>query len=212
MTRLVIFDLDGTLAYENVSFAFSKFLYKNKFLNLPKMLTLVGIKLAQISNMCSIEAVHEAAFSLILKNKPAEQIDNYISLFLKKALPTLFRPHLLACLQEAKSQNDQIWLLSSSPESIVAPIAAYLGIPTMLATQYEIENGIHKSLKRIVTGTVKRAFLDEFMALKPETKIIAYSDSIQDLPLLEGADKVIVVCPDRKLKKIAKMRNWECLK
>ena len=38
-----------------------------------------------------------------------------------------------------------------------------------------------------------------------------YSDSINDLPLLELVNKPIAVNPDQKLKSIAKKRNWHIL-
>ena len=38
-----------------------------------------------------------------------------------------------------------------------------------------------------------------------------YSDSINDLPLLELVNKPIAVNPDRKLKSMAKKRNWHIL-
>ena len=42
-------------------------------------------------------------------------------------------------------------------------------------------------------------------------KIIAYSDSMWDLPLLESADFPVAVCPDKKLKKLSLARGWEII-
>lgn len=208
MTSLVIFDLDGTLSHTNVSFAFTRFLHKNKILSLARMLTIVGIYAAHTCGICSIEFVHNYAFKAILKGKSVVDIQQQIDGFLHQSLPTLFRPHMLECLTKAKLDNAQIWLLSSSPDCVVEPIAAFLGIPTTFATSYVVQDGKYAALASIVTGKTKRACLDSFLVRGP-IKSLAYSDSIHDLPLLEGVDTPIAICPDRALRKIAAKRNWQ---
>lgn len=210
--RLIIFDLDGTLAYDNVSYAFSKFLYKINHISLAKMLTLVGISLANKYGLCSIEYVHAYAFRTLLEGKNEADIDALITLFLQQSLPTLFRPHLLQSLQNAKNENAGIWLLSSSPACIVQPIAKYLGIKTVLATTYHVKDGVYAGLDVIVTGKLKRAFFEKFIKNNLIGETIAYSDSINDLPLLLAVDTVIAVCPDRKLAKTACEKNWTVYK
>ncbi len=206
--RLVVFDLDGTLAYGNVSYAFSKFLYKINLISLTKMLTLVGISLLNKYGLCSIKFVHQYAFRTLLEGKSEAIINAQITLFLQQSLPTLFRPHLLESLQNAKNENAHIWLLSSSPLCIVQPIAEHLAIKTVVGTTYHSKKGVYVSLDSIVTGQTKRRFLDEYLKTNAVDQTIAYSDSINDLPLLEGVDTVIVVCPDSKLEKIAHKKNW----
>lgn len=206
--RLVIFDLDGTLSHTNVSFAFTKFLYKNNLLSLAKMLTLVGIYAAHTCGLCSVEFVHSFAFQTLLKGKSVTHTKQLIDQFLQQSLPTLFRLYSLECLQKAKQENAKIWLLSSSPDCIVEPIAAYLGIATTHATTYCTCGDLYTELGFIATGTTKRAFLEAYLAHNP-IKSLAYSDSIHDLPLLERVDTPIAICPDRKLKKIAKQCGWQ---
>jgi HAD superfamily hydrolase (TIGR01490 family) len=208
VSSLVIFDLDGTLSHTNVSFAFSSFLYKNKILSLSKMLALVGIYAAHKCGICSIEFVHNFAFKSILKGKSVADIQLQIDRFLQLSLPTLFRPYMLECLDKAKRDNAQIWLLSSSPECVVEPIAAYLGIHTTLATGYVLQDGKYIALAHIVTGKTKRACLDSFLMHSP-VKSLAYSDSIHDLLLLERVDTPIAICPDRALRKVAITRDWQ---
>ena len=38
-----------------------------------------------------------------------------------------------------------------------------------------------------------------------------FSDSINDMPLLEAVDKAVAVNPDQKLLAHAKLKNWEVL-
>lgn len=206
--RLVIFDLDGTLSHTNVSFAFSRFLHKQKFLSFAKMLTLVGIYAAHTLGLCTVEFVHRFGFKTILKGQSTAHIKQLIDQFLQQSLPILFRPYMLECLQKAKQEKAKLWLLSSSPDCIVEPIAAYLGIAVTHATTYHIRDDMYEALAVIATGNTKRAFLDAYLAHNP-IESLAYSDSIHDLPLLERVDTPIAICPEGKLKKIALRRGWQ---
>ena len=40
---------------------------------------------------------------------------------------------------------------------------------------------------------------------------VFYSDSFNDLPLLEIATRAVAVDPDETLRKVAQERNWEIL-
>lgn len=172
------------------------------------MLTLVGIYAAHLLGMASIESVHRMAFSLILKGKTVTEIDQLIAQFLHEQLDALFCPLIVARVKEAKKS----WLLSSSPFCIVHPVAKRLGIETVFATTYHVDaEGRYRGIKEIVTGTTKRAYLDAYRKTAP-CRTIAYSDSIHDMPLLEGVDEPIVIRPDRRLKKEALSRGWKLLR
>lgn len=204
--RLVIFDLDGTLAKDNVSFAFSKFLYKKGRLSPFKMFSLIFISLLFRFGLVSVERVHKIAFDYIMRGKRVEDIASQIALFLQNCP---FRPYLIELLRKAQSDNNAVWLLSSSPDCLVKQIAASLGIDTTLATSYLVEDGRYIDIDQIVTGETKYTFLQN-ANIKKEN-ITAYSDSIQDLKLLESVGCPIAVCPDPALKKVAFTRNWQIL-
>ncbi len=210
MPSVVIFDLDGTLAAENVSFAFSKFLYRQGKISLMQMLSLISVYIGHKIGLSSIEDVHCFAFRTICKNESVQKISSFIDQFLQEALPRLLRPQLVSRLLEAKAKGSDVWLLSSSPDCIVLPIASYLGIKTVEATRYMVKDGLYAGISSIISGREKRHFLERHKGVKYED-VIAYSDSIHDLPLLEAVGTPIAVCPDRELKKVAEARHWQIL-
>lgn len=173
------------------------------------MLALVGIYLAHMCGLYSVKKVHEYGFTAILKGKSSEYIQQNVKSFLRFTLSTLFRQCLLEKLADAKKQDAHIVLLSSSPDCIVEPIAAYLGIPITMATSYTMRQGHYFEIAHIVTGTSKQQFVQDFKNTHDVAQVIAYSDSIQDLPLLESVDTPIIICPDKKLQKIAQKKGWE---
>lgn len=107
----------------------------------------------------------------------------------------------------------RVYLISASPEEIVAPLARYLGVDEAIATRAELdEQGRY-------TGEV------EFYAYGPHkaeavrdaarlngidlTASYAYSDSITDVPMLEAVGHPVAVNPDRELLRVARERGWE---
>lgn len=210
--HLTIFDLDRTLARVNVSFAFGKYLYKMKHLKALEMLLLVGIYALHKCGLFKVEVVHSLAFRSIFRHKPAALIQNQIRAFLHESGDLLFRPHVVARLKQAQALNHLVWIQSSSPECIVMPIAEQFGVHQVLASRYQIDaEGTFSRIEQVINGAMKRKFLEEFIEknLVSRKDVTAYSDSLLDLPLLEGVGTAIVVCPERKLKRLAKRRNWK---
>ena len=173
------------------------------------MLALVGIYLAHMCGLYSVKKVHQYGFKAILKGKSSRDVRQNIDSFLKHNLSSLFRPYLLEKLAIAQKQGAYVVLLSSSPDCIVEPIARHLGIPITMATSYTMQGAQYLEIAHIVTGKSKQQFVQDFKKNHDVTEVIAYSDSIQDLLLLESVDTPIVICPDKKLQKLAQKKGWE---
>lgn len=212
MTRLVIFDLDHTLSRVNVSFAFGKYLYQVKALSFFSMCVLVLSYALHKVGFLAVRHVHESAFRQIFSKHSVQFITDAVNSFLQKNQPTLFRPGVVSCLKDAQNAKIEIWIQSSSPECIVLPIGKYFGVSTVFATRYLVnESGEYVGIEEVIDGEKKRAILDDFLESNHllRKEVTAYSDSMLDLPLLEGVGTVIAVNPEKKLKKIAKMRDWQ---
>ncbi|MBX3312440.1 MAG: HAD family hydrolase [Microbacteriaceae bacterium] len=111
-----------------------------------------------------------------------------------------------------KSQGHQTWMLSATPEPLAVVIAKRLGLDGAIATEIEVVDGVytgnlvseptHKALK-LKAAEDKCAELGIDMA-----DCWGYSDSKNDLPLLEGVGNPVAVNPDKTLNRIAKERGW----
>jgi HAD superfamily hydrolase (TIGR01490 family) len=211
MPRLVIFDLDRTLSPVNVSFAFGRYLYKAGVIPFYSMSLLVAAYFLHKSGLIKVDKLHKIAFRLIFSQRAQVSIQKMVEAFLAEARDWLFRPSLLALLAKEKAQNAQIWLQSSSPECLVLPIAEILGISCVQASRYFVDHhGRYQKVAEVVNGERKRKFLDQFLEknLVSREEVTAYSDSMLDLPLLEGVGSPIAVHPEKRLEKIARARNW----
>ncbi len=106
-------------------------------------------------------------------------------------------------------------IITATNSFITRPIATELGINHLLATEPKIINGGYttqiEGIPCFKEGKVKR--LELWLAENSENlkESIFYSDSHNDLSLLEKVDTAVAVDPDDTLRDIALERNWEII-
>jgi HAD superfamily hydrolase (TIGR01490 family) len=134
----------------------------------------------------------------------AQYVDSIIQPMIESGKPELITPH-----QQA---GDEILIITATNDFITRPIADALGVKTLLATQTEIINGQYTGRS---TGTPcfqegKVTVLKQWMAENGQDLVGStfYSDSINDLPLLELVDTPVAVTPDDRLRRHAERLHW----
>jgi len=208
--QLILFDLDGTLARGNVSFAFGRYLRKNGFLSTWRALLLACIYCLQKMHVLSLRSLHVVSFYLLFYKKQQMIIERLAHQFVQTegegAL--LLREELVEEMERAKTRGDIVWIASSSPQFLVQAVASYLGIEHVLGTSYEADDlGRYKKVCEVIDGDKKCLLLKKY----PHTYVTAYSDSILDRSLLEAVQTAIAVFPDHQLKKIALKNGWKIM-
>lgn len=122
------------------------------------------------------------------------------------------KPHLL---EPHRAAGDKIVIITATNDFITRPIADLLGVETLLATQAEQlagkYTGKHHGTPCYQSGkvTVLQNWLRE--TPHPLAGSLFYSDSINDLPLLELVDTPIVVTPDAQLRAHAEKFHWKII-
>ena len=116
-------------------------------------------------------------------------------------------------LQKAIINKDLVLLLSNSPVYLVSFIAKKFKIDYFEGSRYKKDkNGKFCSVVSVMDGEEKAKYTLNFRKKHADVeKLIAYSDSIWDKPLLELADKCYIIDPDRKLRALAKIKKWNIL-
>jgi HAD superfamily phosphoserine phosphatase-like hydrolase len=122
----------------------------------------------------------------------------------------LIRTHLAA--------GDMCAVVTSTNSFVTAPIARELAIPHLIATEPEVKDGRFTGR---VAGTPcfregKVRCVDEWLAgmgrsLREFPESACYSDSHNDLPLLERVTRPVAVDPDEQLAALARRRGWEVI-
>jgi len=106
-------------------------------------------------------------------------------------------------------------IITATNRFITGPIARRLGVDELIAVDAEIREGRYtgrvSGTPSFREGKIQR--LEEWLANRDVSLDDAwfYSDSHNDLPLLEKVDHPIAVDPDATLDSIARARNWRII-
>ncbi len=119
----------------------------------------------------------------------------------------------LALIREHRAAGRKVFLVSASPEEIVAPLAQYLGVDEAIATRAELdEQGRYTGRTELYCYGADKVVAIEAVAARDGIDLAAsyaYSDSATDRPMLEAVGHPVAVNPDRDLLRSAKAKGWE---
>ena len=209
---LVIFDLDNTILNCDSDYAMVNYLVQTNILDQS-----AAIKNQQfIEDYNGGELDFDAYTSFALSayiGLTLEEIDLLILPFVAKVIEPLINIFALKMIHDHGDQGDTILLASATNELIVRPIAQRLKIQNVIGTQVEfIDNKCSGAyIPPSALGAGKLQLVRQWMARNDYSQledVTFYSDSINDLPLLEAVGQPMVVNPDLLLKKIAAERGW----
>ncbi len=132
--------------------------------------------------------------------------------FLKEKIRPILLPAAQALIERHRSAGHRLLIITATNRFITGPIADLLGVPDLIATEPETAEGRYTGevagTPSYAAGKVTRfdAWLAEQRVPLRETWF--YSDSHNDLPLLERVDHPVAVDPDDTLRAIAVGRGW----
>jgi HAD superfamily hydrolase (TIGR01490 family) len=109
--------------------------------------------------------------------------------------------------------GQRVWLVTATPVELALIIARRLGLTGALGTVAESVGGIYtgRLVGEILHGPAKahavRALaVTEGLDLR---RCTAYSDSVNDVPMLSAVGTAVAVNPDSELRDVAKERGWQ---
>ena len=210
---LHIFDLDKTLIQVNCSFKYYCYLRKKKIYSFKSFLIAFLYFIKYKFFHYSPKALHKSIFNIFLKNRSEKNLfSDHAKDFFDKYFFSIINQKTLYFLKKAQEKKEKVLLLSNSPKYLIKEIAKRLDIKEYFGSSYFIDKkGLFKTIERIMDGDEKKRFVLNHIKDRKDIKVVAYSDSIWDRALLEIADKCYIVKPDRKLKKLAKIKGWELI-
>ncbi len=152
----------------------------------------------------------------ILADTPLETLKEWHAGFMQEVIEPMIQTGKADLLKGHQEAGDDVLIITATNDFVTTPIATRLGVDTILATTAEFKNGGYtgkvSGTPCFQEGKIKRLtqWLDQndklsAYAFKDST---FYSDSINDLPLLELVDHPVVVTPDDALRAHAKKLHW----
>ena len=135
--------------------------------------------------------------------------------YVEKWIRPLIAPGAAAVLEDHRRRNHELMMISATHLFVSEPIAGLLGIDTVLATEPEIVDSRYTG-RFIGTPTYQQGkvtALNEWLVNTHHdlTGSYFYSDSLNDIALLEHVAHPITVNPDDQLKAIAETRGWKII-
>ena len=144
-----------------------------------------------------------------------EELTRFCEEWFEAAVKSIIYPEARITVQRHRQAGEIVAIISNAVNYVVDPLGKYLGVPHVLATRLEVNEGLFTGnyveplcfRKGKVFWAEK--FAKDFGGKLQESTF--YTDSITDLPLLEQVRNPRVVNPDLKLRAIARKRGWPIL-
>lgn len=154
------------------------------------------------------------------RDLPAHEAEAGRERFVREVIDPVLRPQARELVRRHREAGDVLAIVTSTNEFITRPIADRFGIETLIAT--ELARDAHGKVTGAIRGVPafregKVARLEQWLAARDQSRadferITFYSDSTNDLPLLEWASHPVATNPSAALAQIAAARGWPILR
>ena len=214
--RLALFDLDNTLLAGDSDYEWGQFLVDRGVLERAEY---------EAQNRAFYEQyqagtldIHEfLGFALRpLAQHAPEELERWHREFMQARIEPMMLPAARALVRRHLERGDLCAIITSTNSFVTRPIARAFGIEHLIATEPEKRDGRFTGrvagLPSFREGKVRR--LDDWLAglgrrLADFSESTCYSDSHNDLPLLERVSRPVAVDPDQILAREAARRGWQ---
>ena len=138
--------------------------------------------------------------------------------FMDEVIRPAMKPQAIALVQQHLDAGDVVVITSATNEFVTRPIAQAFGVSTLIATELERDangwfTGGVQGQPNMREGKVVR--MQAWMAERGwdwgDVHSTFYSDSMNDLPLLEKVDCPVATNPEPRLRALAQERGWRVL-
>lgn len=213
--RLTLFDLDNTLLAGDSDFAWAQFLMDRGVLD-REVHEARNREFYEQYRAGTLEIHAFLDFQLRpLSHHPRAQLEAWRVEFMRESILPIVAAGARTLVARHLRESDLVAIVTATNSFVTAPIARELGVEHLIATVPEEERGAFTGR---VSGTPcfregKVARLELWLAGRglrwPDvTASWFYSDSLNDLPLLERVSNPVAVDPDETLRAHAERRGW----
>lgn len=150
--------------------------------------------------------------------KGPEQAAHAHRRFMQEVVLPVVRPQALALVRAHQQAGDGVAIVTATNEFVTRPIAAAFGVDELIAV--ELERDAHGWITGEIRGIPsfregKVARVQAWLAARglgwDDVDMTFYSDSTNDLPLLEKAQVPVATNPGPALRQLAQARGWRIL-
>lgn len=142
--------------------------------------------------------------------------------FMAKVVHPAIKPQALALVRRHQEAGDEVIIVTATNEFVTRPIATAFGVSELIAVDLERDNapggtgwitGEIKGVPSAREGKVTR--VEQWLASREldwtDVECTFYTDSMNDLSLMERVSHPVATNPDERLRQIALERGWRIL-
>lgn len=142
--------------------------------------------------------------------------------FMRAVVQPVIKPQALALVREHQQAGDEVVIVTATNEFVTRPIAQAFGVQELIAVELERDTspggtgwitGEIKGVPSFREGKVTRVaqWLSSRKLDWADVESTFYTDSINDLTLMENVTHPVATNPDERLRAIAVQRGWRIL-
>lgn len=217
--HLALFDLDNTLLPLDSDHAWGEFAVSIGWHDAAEFRA-ANDRFYDQYKMGTLNLAEYIAFTTAgIRERGPEVAQQAYAQFMRDWIRPAIQPQALALLEQHRAAGDTLVLITATNEFVTGPIAQALGFEHLLAVELEKDssgwyNGKIAGTPSFREGKITR--LESWLqargsSLAQAQSSIFYSDSINDLPLLEAVQTPVATNPDAQLRSIATERGWRIL-
>ena len=213
--RLALFDLDNTLLSGDSDYEWGQFLVEHGVLDRESYEAQNRTYYEQyVAGTLDIHEYLGFALRPLAAHAP-DDLGRWHAEFMRLRILPMITPAARALVQRHLGAGELCAIITATNSFVTAPIARAFGVKHLIATEPEMREGrfTGRVAGRPCFRDGKLARLEEWLAarqrrLRDFEESTFYSDSHNDLPLLERVTRAVAVDPDEALAAEAARRGW----
>lgn len=216
--ELALFDLDNTLLSGDSDYEWAQFLIEEGVLERSRY-EAENRRFYEQYKAGRLDIFEFLDFQLApLARFPREQLDRWHENFMQRKIRPIIREKGLALVRSHRERGSLCAIITSTNAFVTGPIAREIGVSHLLATEIEEIDGRYTG-RPLGTPCFREGKIVRLEAwLRDQGRGVGsfaaswfYSDSLNDLPLMERVSRPVAVDPDEVLERTARERGWDVI-
>lgn len=212
---LALFDLDNTLLTGDSDYLWGCFLAKKGLVD-KHIYEEANLRFYEDYRQGTLDIHEFLSFALTpLAENNASDLRAIHKEFMEEHIKPVMNQAGIKKIEEHRSKGDHLVIITATNSFVTGPIAKAFGIDDLIATEPEMKNGQYtgkiNGIPCFQDGKITK--LNHWLKktnMDLESSYF-YSDSHNDLPLLEQVTYPVAVDPDQQLEEIATQRGWDIM-
>lgn len=214
--NLALFDLDGTLLAIDSDHAFGEFMVRLGWADGEDFRRRNDVFFAQYQAERLDVAQYVRFATSAWRGRTSAELADASRRFIDEVIRPSLHPSASALLQRHAQAGDRIAIVTATNEFVTRPIATLLGVDTLIATELQrdaagrVTGELHgvASFREGKVARVQQWLAGDGLRLQDFERSYFYSDSTNDLALLEHVSDPVATNPSPALQRIAQQRGW----